>query len=217
MPERDPIELGVCDEALRLSSPSPANKPRNMDAAIIALGIMLCMHGFFLDIIIIGILPFLSESAGDASRAALFPWCLGGYAGFGSDKVPNLAPTHRRFIAENAAYAVLRGGAGLYVFLAPALAMPALVLAVVSHFIEAVTIAWELFSHGAPKDSAPPMTLMGIFASWTLATVMFNTDYFVVDAASLLVIQVFVGLTWAAWMCGVVGIKMQASKGTQMS
>ena len=39
----------------------------------------------------------------------------------------------------------------------------------VSHFIEAVTIAWELYSYGAPKDSAPPMTLMGIFATFASA------------------------------------------------
>jgi hypothetical protein len=51
--------------------------------------------------------------------------------------VPNLAPTHRRFIAENAAYAVLRGVAGIYVLYSGALAMPALLMAVISHFIEA--------------------------------------------------------------------------------
>ena len=33
-------------------------------------------------------------------------WALGGYTDY--PKVPNLAPTHRRFIAENAAYALLR-------------------------------------------------------------------------------------------------------------
>ena len=98
--------------------------------------IMLLFHGFVLDIIIIGLLPFLSADAGDKSRLALFPWCLGGYVGFGADKVPNLAPTHRRFIAENAAYAVLRGVPGLFVLYFPELAMPMLLMAVISHFIE---------------------------------------------------------------------------------
>ena len=81
----------------------------------VSLAWMLMLHGFFLDIIIIGVLPFLSASAGDKSRKALFPWCLGGYGGFGSSEVPNLAPCHRRFIAENAAYAVLRGVPGIYI------------------------------------------------------------------------------------------------------
>jgi len=184
---------------------------------VLAMSIMLMMHGFFLDLVIIAGLPFMSASAGDASRLALFPWCLGGYTGFGADKVPNLAPTHRRFIAENAAYAALRGGAGLYVLLSPALAMPALVLAVASHFIEAVTIAWELTKYGAPKDSAPPMTLMGIFSTWTLVTVMANPgNVFTIDQPSLQAMQVFVGLTWAAWsigwMFGGVGLPSQGSK-----
>jgi len=175
-------------------------------SGIMAMSVMLMVHGFFLDMIIIGFLPFLSSSAGDASRKALFPWCLGGYPGFGADKVPNLAPTHRRFVAENAAYAVLRGVAGLYALFAGSIAMPALVMAVMSHFIEALTIAWEIFSYNAPVDSAPPMTLMGIFSTWTLLTVMNNTDYFTVDMTQLLVMQVFVGLTWLAWFIGVIGV-----------
>lgn len=50
---------------------------------------------------IIGILPFLSATASDAQRLDKFPWALGGYKNY--PKVPNLDPTHRRFIAENAA------------------------------------------------------------------------------------------------------------------
>jgi len=174
--------------------------------------VMLCMHGFFLDIIIIGILPFLSADAGDKSRLALFPWCLGGYPGFGADKVPNLAPTHRRFIAENAAYAVLRGAPGLIVIYYPELAMVALLMAVISHFIEALTIAWEIFSYNAPVDSAPPMTLMGIFSSWTLYICMSNPeDYLTVDADLLLLMKIFVGLTWACWAWGVAGIAKKGS------
>merc|ERR1719465_73590 len=115
---------------------------------------MLLLHGFLLDIIIIGIIPFVSAAKGDSSRQALFPWCLGGYEGFGAEQVPNLGPTHRRFIAENAAYAVLRGGAGLCVLYDGATAMPALTLAVASHWMEAVTIAWELSQYNAPKDAA---------------------------------------------------------------
>ena len=82
----------------------------------------------------------------------------------------------------------------------------------VSHFIEAVTIAWELYSYGAPKDSAPPMTLMGIFSTWTLMTVLANPEgYFTIDEPSLTAMKVFVVLTWLSWVGGVVGIKKQAA------
>ena len=90
---------------------------------------MLLLHGFFLDVIIIGFLPFISASAADGSRKELVPWALGGYEGFGAEKVPNLGPTHRRFIAENSAYSLLRGGAGICVLFDPHTALPVLVLA----------------------------------------------------------------------------------------
>ena len=108
----------------------------------IGLSTMLMLHGFLLDVIIIGVLPFLDLQKADSSRKALFPWALGGYEGFGSGEVPNLAPTHRRFIAENAAYAVLRGVPGIVILYSGFYAMPVLLMAVFSHFIEAVTIAW---------------------------------------------------------------------------
>jgi len=182
--------------------------------AVIGMAVMLMVHGFFLDIFIIGIVPFMSATKGDASRLALFPWCLGGYPGFGADKVPNLAPTHRRFIAENAAYAILRGVPGFYVLFSPALAMPALTMAVMSHAAEALTIAWEIAKYNAPPDSAPPMTLMGIFATWTLFVVSGNPDgYFTVDEGSLFYMKVFVGITWACWLYGVVGVIQNKKKG----
>ena len=95
--------------------------------------------------------------------------------------------------------------------------MPALVMAVISHFIEAVTIAWEIYKYNAPVDSAPPMTLMGIFATWTLLTVMNNSgDYLTVDDPSLTAMQAFTGLTWAAWACGVVGVMKNKGKAPAM-
>jgi hypothetical protein len=44
-----------------------------------------------------------------AERADKFIWALGGYEGY--PKVPNLAPTHRRFMSENAVCPALRSGA----------------------------------------------------------------------------------------------------------
>jgi len=186
--------------------------------AVMGMTVMLLMHGFFLDILIIGIVPFLSADAGDKSRLALFPWCLGGYPGFGAEKVPNLAPTHRRFIAENAAYAVLRGIPGLFVLYFPELAMSVLLMAVFSHFIEAVTIAWEIYAYNAPADSAPPMTLMGIFATWTLYICSTNPEgYLTVDPTLLTFMKVLVGLTWASWACGVVGVIKNKGKAPGMA
>ena len=184
-------------------------------ASFIALAIHFLVHGFFLDVIIIGILPFLSADAGDKSRKALFPWALGGYLGF--DLVPNLGPCHRRFVAENAAYAVLRGGAGVYILCGNGGegVITALVLAVVSHFCEALTIAWELFSYNAPPDSAPPMTLMGLFATWTYVTVVQNEDHYlggVISDANLNALRVFLGLTWASWLFGVAGVLKNKGK-----
>eukprot|EP00966_Prymnesium_polylepis_P220028 5089909-Prymnesium_polylepis.1 len=54
------------------------------------------MHGFVLDTVILNMLPFVSEKAADAERADKTIWALGGYADF--PRVPNLAPTHRRFM-----------------------------------------------------------------------------------------------------------------------
>jgi hypothetical protein len=179
---------------------------------------MLLLHGYFLDVFIIAILPLISADAGDKSRTALFPWCQGGYAGFGSDKVPNLGPCHRRFIAENIAYAALRGMPAIFVLYDPSVAMCALLMAVASHWIEAVTIAWEIFMYNAPVDSAPPMTLMGIFSTWVLIVCMTNPgDYLTVDETMLFVMKILVGLTWASWAVGVAGIVKKKSDGAAMN
>jgi len=187
--------------------------------AIIGMCVMLLMHGYFLDVAIIAILPFVSSDAGDKSRKALFPWAQGGYPGFGADLVPNLAPTHRRFIAENIAYACLRGMPAIFVLYDPSIAMCALLMAVASHFIEAVTIAWELIAYGAPVDSAPPMTLMGVFSTWVLIVCMTNPqDYLTIDDGMLLVMKILVGLTWATWATGVAfGIVMKKPAGASMN
>ena len=142
-----------------------------VSTSVVAISVTLLIHGLILNVTIIGLVPTISATAANGSRGALFQWTTSGYPGFFGlgypflEKLPNLHPCHRRFIAENAAYAVLRGGAGIYALFAGAIAMPALTMAVASHWIEAVTIAWEIFKYGCPPDAAPPMTLMGIFSS----------------------------------------------------
>ena len=51
------------------------------------------------------------------------------------------------------------------------------------------------------------MTLMGIFATWTLLVVEYNSGgHAIVDQRLLQTMQLFVALTWAAWGCGVYAI-----------
>jgi len=149
-------------------------------------------------------LPFLSETASDAQRLDKFPWALGGYKGF--PKVPNLAPTHRRFITENAAYALLRIAPAFFIT-----NMPVLLMCVISYFIEGVTIAWELSSYNAPTNAMLPQTLMSVFASVVTYTVTMNANGYIktIDPSELLAMQVFCGLTWGCW---VVGAFSQATK-----
>ena len=115
--------------------PEPEPDPTGMPTSFIVCIVMWFVHGFVLDILVIGVLPFISVAAADAQRADKFPWALGGYTGF--EKVKNLEPTHRRFIAENAAYAVLRIGPAFFIT-----CLPVMCLCVFSYLIEAITIAW---------------------------------------------------------------------------
>jgi len=156
---------------------------------------MWFVHGFVLDIFIIGILPFLSATASDAQRLDKFPWALGGYKNY--PKVPNLDPTHRRFIAENAAYALLR--------LAPIIFitnLPVLCMCVASYFIEGLTIMWEISQYEAPPNAMLPVTLMGVFASITTYTATTNTNGYIedIDPSVLLAMQLACGLTWLCWV-----------------
>lgn len=175
----------------------PEPEPGTMPTSFIVCTVMWFVHGFVLDVLVIGVLPFLSEAASDAQRLDKFPWALGGYQGF--PRVPNLAPTHRRFIAENAAYALLRIAPAFFIT-----NLPVLLLAVVSYFIEGLTIAWEIASHEAPANAMLPQTLMGIFATIVTYTATTNADGYIkeVDPAVLLAMQIFCGLTWGCWLVG---------------
>jgi len=181
--------------------PAPAPAPTEMPTSFIVCSVMWFIHGFILDIVIIGVLPFISASVAHAQRADKFPWALGGYAGFeGPDRIGrtvlNLAPTHRRFITENAAYALLR--------IAPAFFttnLPVLLMCVISYAIEAITIAWEQISFGAPANSMLPQTLMAVFASVVTYTATTNEDGYIpaVEPAVLLAMQSVCALTWVCW------------------
>jgi len=173
----------------------PPPEPPTMPTSFIVCSVMWFVHGFILDIVIIGVLPFLSAKASDAQRADKFPWALGGYKGF--PLVANLAPTHRRFITENAAYALLRLGPLVFIT-----NLPVLLLCVLSYLVEGITIAWEIMSHEAPPNAMLPQTLMGIFATLTTYTATINTDGFIkdIDPSILLAMQISTALTWVCWL-----------------
>jgi len=146
--------------------------------------VMWFLHGFVLDILIIGVLPVL---VGEKTASAMF------YNG----KLANLAPQHRRFIAENTAYAVMR--------IAPIFfttSLPVLLITGVSYFVEAFTIASELIRYKCPSDAIPPMTLMCVFCSVVTYAATVDTDYLTADPMVLMALQVACGLTWATWLTG---------------
>ena len=157
--------------------------------------LMHFVHGFVLDLVVIGLLPFLNPKASDAERVDKFPWAKGGYPGF--EEVPNLAPCHRRFMSENAAYAVMRLSP---FFLYKSTAV--LTLACLSYVVEALTIMWELTTYNAPARSMLPATLMAVFCTVTTLTVMCNVGDTIPDVEPGLVsvMQVCCCLTWACWL-----------------
>ena len=102
-------------------------------------------------------------------------------------------------MAENVAYALLRLMPIFYIT-----NVPVLLGAVISYFIEGVTIAWEIFSYNASANSMLPQTLMGVFASIVTYTVTMNADGYIKEVypTDLLVMQIFCGLTWMCWVVG---------------
>ena len=92
--------------------------------------------------------------------------------------------------------------------------VPVLLMAVISYFIEGVTIAWEITCYNAPSNSMVPQTLMGVFASVVTATVTMNTNGYIKDRSDelLLAMQVFCGLTWVCWLVGAARTATKAKK-----
>jgi len=159
-----------------------------MPTSFIVCTVMWFLHGFILDIVIISVLPLL----GDKSASAMF------YNG----QSPNLNPQHRRFVAENTAYAVMR--------IAPIFfsdSLPVLLIVVVSYFVEGLTICREIIKYKSPPDAMPPQTLMAVFASVVTYAATTNTDGYIkeVDPTVLVVLQAFCGLTWLCWVAGLSG------------
>ena len=169
--------------------------------------VMWLFHGLVLDILIIGVLPFLSASASDAQRAEKFPWANGGYDGF--PKVPNLDPTHRRFIAENAVYALLRASPAIFIT-----NVPVITLCVISYLLEGMTICWEITCHKAPPSSMLPQIGLAVFATVSTYAVATNPDDFIADvpAELLLVMKCSTAATWLCWVLSASSIAIKPKK-----
>jgi len=158
--------------------------------SFIVCTVMWFLHGFVLDIILIGVLPLIS---GEKTASTMFY----------NAKLANLAPQHRRFIAENTAYAVMR--------IAPIFFtnnLPVLLITVVSYFVEGFTICREITKYKSPPDAMGPQTLMGVFASVVTYAATTNTGGYIkeVDPTVLMALQGFCGLTWACWVASVVAM-----------
>ena len=138
----------------------------------------------------------------DAERADKFPWALGGYKNF--PKAANLAPVHRRFMAENQIYVVLR--------IAPIL-FPTnfcvLLLCVVSYLAEAVAHLSavrgergnEEHNHAPPSAVLVPQTLMAVFASVVTYTCLMNVDSFIPATVGPLLLTGMQAVCGACWLC----------------
>ena len=166
--------------------------------------VMWLFHGIVLDILLIGLLPFLSADRSDAQRADKFIWALGGYEGY--PKVPNLGPTHRRFITENAAYALLRASPAIFIT-----NVPIITTCVISYLIEAVTVSWEITCWNCPADGMVAVTLMGVFASISTYTVSTNPEGYIADVPENLVV-VMKAATAGCWLCWVISAGSLATK-----
>jgi len=189
------------------AAPEPEPEPAGMPTSFIVCTVMWIIHGFVLDILIINVLPFLSATKSDAERLDKFPWALGGYEGY--PKVPNLDPTHRRFMTENAVYALLRVAPAFFIT-----NVPVMLLCVISYFIEGVTIAWEICKYKCPANAMLPQTLMAVFASIVTYTVTCNKDGYIPSPCpkQVLAMQVFCGLTWVCWVFGAYGTASKKKK-----
>jgi hypothetical protein len=164
---------------------------------------MWFVHGFILDIGVINILPYMDKKAADAERADKFVWALGGYKDY--PKVENLAPTHRRFMAENVAYAVMRIAPIFFITSAPVL-----MVCVKSYLIEAYTIMQEQVYYSAPPNAMLPQTLMAVFSSLVTYAVTTAPDDYLSGSSPMLVkaMQATCGLCWACFL-----VAAKASRG----
>lgn len=55
-------------------TPTESSDATGMPTSFIVCTVMWIIHGFILDIVVIGVLPFLSATASDAQRADKFPY-----------------------------------------------------------------------------------------------------------------------------------------------
>lgn len=165
--------------------------PMTMPFAFTAMCVMFLFHGFFIDIFLINTLPTLKP-----------PSPMRGWDPDSSKEEENKTPTQRRFMAENAAYALLRLGPIFFIN-----NMGVYVLCTISYLLEGLSICWEINCYNGTKDAIPPATLMGVFSTWVLLTIKFNSGFIPdFDDSCFVVMCVSVGLTWLCWIMSLVGV-----------
>jgi len=165
--------------------------PMQMPISFTAMCAMFLFHGGFIDVFLINVLPTLKP-----------PSPMRGWDPEASKEEENKTPTQRRFMAENAAYALLR--------LAPIFFikdMGIYCICTISYLLEGLSISWEINCYNGTKDALPPATLMCVFSTWVLLTVKFNGGFLPdFDDSVFTVMCVSVGLTWLCWIASLMGL-----------
>jgi hypothetical protein len=167
--------------------------PMSMPWSFTAMCCMFLFHGFLIDVIAINTLPHFGSSP---------------MRGWEPSTEPEKAPTQRRFMAENLAYALLRLSPMLFIK-----TMPVYLLCTISYLLEGGSICWEINFYNGTKDALPPATLMCIFSTWVMLTVYFNQGDFISNVYPdiFMVMHVSVGLTWLAWIMSLIGLSKKPS------
>jgi len=170
----------------------------------VTMRIYAILHGGVLDILILNLLPFFNEKAADAQRADKTIWVHGGYHP-SFPFVPNKAPAHRRFMAENLMYAGCRFSVLFFYN-----DVHVLLICVISHAVEAITIAWEQLTFHAPPSAMVAQTAMGVFSTGVTSMALINPGFIIRDdggepePAVLYTMIGLVVLNWCLWLATVV-------------
>jgi hypothetical protein len=165
--------------------------PLEMPISFTLMCVMFLFHGGFIDIFVINVLPNLKP-----------PSPLRGWDPEASKEEENKSPTHRRFMAENASYALIR--------LAPIFFirdMNVYCICTISYLLEGLSISWEINFYNGTKEAMPPATLMCIFSTWVLLTTKFNGGFIPdFDDNVFVVMCVSVAMTYLCWIASAMAV-----------
>ena len=183
----------------------------SLPVPFIAMRVYFFLHGVVLDAYLLNILPLFDEETSDSKRADMTPWAFGGYHPT-MPPIPNLAPAHRRFMAENLMYALARAAPFFFYT-----SVPAMAVCVGSHTVEAITIAWEVRRFEGPPTCLVAQTLMAVFSTGVFLTTYHNPGRVIPGPGTpgpFFFMASCVGLNWLLWLStlGILASRWQAGE-----